>query len=357
MHLWKKDKNRVKSTMTYRTRRRLHRLGVFCGYFFGILFVIWVCWFLWLARFVVYSGNEAKLDFNWVSHPEDAVVAKPPQTPTVAIHFNEGEDLVETSTELAPMSGFYVTAKDLIENMSLVTDTIQKLPKGSAVMLDLKNTQGNFYYSTKVDGASISQQVDTAAVDQLIETITKADLYAIAKIPAFRDQNFGLKNDTNGYVLAHSSGGYMWSDEDGCYWMNPTSSGAITYLTSIVKELQGLGFDEVVFTDFRFPNTEEISFEGNRAETIIDAAKSMVTSCATDTFTVSFASSDPNFPIPGGRSRLYLTGVDAANVQSTVDSVPVQDKQIHLVLLTDSNDTRFDTFNVVRPITAAEVTQ
>lgn len=357
MRLWKKEGNRVKHTMTYRTRRRLHKLGVFCGYFFGILLLVWICWFLWLARYVVYSGNEAKLNFNWVSHTDDAVVARPPEEATVAIHFNEGEELVETNHELAPLSGFYITANDMMENMDLVTDTVKQLPKDSAVMLDLKNVVGSFYYSTKIEGAKISESVDASAVDKLIKTVTQGNYYAIAKVPAFRDQLFGLENDSNGYTLAHSSGGYMWSDEGGCYWMNPTTDGAISYLISIVKELQALGFDEVVFTDFSFPPTEDIAFEGDRAQAITDAAAKMVTSCATNTFAVSFATSDSSFPLPQGRSRLYLTGVDAENVQTAADRVSMPDKQIQLVFLTETNDTRFDTFNVVRPITAAEVTE
>lgn len=356
MRLRKKEGNRVKHTMTYRTRRRLHKLGVFCGCFFGILLLIWVCWFFWLGRFIVYSGNEAKLDFGWVSHEADAIVAVPPEEATVAIHFNEGEDTVETTTELAPVSGFYVTANDMIENIDLVTDTIQQLPKDSAVMLDLKSVVGNFYYSTKIEGATVSDKVDAAAVDKLIKTVTQGDYYAIAKIPAFRDRLFGLENDSNGYTLAHSSGGYMWSDEGGCYWMNPTADSAIGYLISIVKELQSLGFDEVVFTDFSFPPTDDIFFEGDRSQAIINAASTMVTTCSTDKFTVSFASGDSTFPLPAGRSRLYLTGVEADNVQSAADRVTLTDKQIHLVFLTDTNDTRFDTFNVIRPITAAEVT-
>ncbi len=357
MRMRKKEKKQLNFTMTYRTRRRLHRFGVFFGYLFGAAALVWVCWFMWLNRFVVYSGSEAKLDFNWVSHADQAVVATAPEEQTVAVRYNEGRDKINTSTEMTKISGFYVTTDDLIDSVDGVNAAVRQLPEGSAVMLDLKSPYGTFFYSTKLDDSVKSDKVDLAAVDKLIQTVTKGSYYAIARVPAFRDQHYGLENAPYGTVLPHSSGGYMWADDDGCYWMNPASSGAIAYVMSIAKELYDLGFDEVVFTDFRFPATDNILFEGDRASTIAKAAEALVAGCATNNFTVSFASSDTGFALPAGRSRLYLTDVDAAKAQSAADATSVADKQLNLVFLTDTNDTRFDTFSVIRPMPAAEIPQ
>ncbi len=354
MRLWKKEGKRLKFTMTYRTRRRLHRLGVALGYLLAAGLLVWGCWFLWLQRFVVYSGNHAMLDFNWVSHSGDAVAAVPPEEPSVAIHYNEGGDKINTSTELTQITGSYITTGDLVNSVDDVTAAVKQLPEGSAVMIDLKNAYGTFFYSTTLKDSIKSDQVDLTAVDKLIKTITKGSYYAIARVPAFRDQHFGLLNAPYGDVLPHSSGGYMWADADGCYWMNPASNGAISYLISLVKELEDLGFDEVVFTDFNFPYTDSILFEGNQFDAIIKAADVIASTCTNDTFAVSFASTDMNFPLPDGRSRLYLTGVEASKAQAIADAAPVADKLVNLVFLTDTNDTRFDGFSVIRPIPAPE---
>lgn len=355
MRMRKKEKSRVKHKMTYRTRRRLRRLGVFFGYLIAISLLVWISWFMWLDRFVVYSGNEARLDFNWISHTEDAVVAEPPEEATVAILYNEGGDKIDTSTELAHLTGYYVTTDDLIDGVERVSAAIDQLPEESAVMLDLKNAYGTFYYSTKTQGSITSDQVDLTTVDKLIQTVTKGKHYSIARIPAFRDKHFGLENAPYGDVLPHISGGYMWADEGGCYWMNPTSDKTMAYLISIVKELKELGFDEVVFTDFLIPDTEDLLFEGDRPAALKQVADSIVSACGSNNFAISFASSDPNFSLPGGRSRLYLTGVDPSKVQSAADAAAVADKQVNLVFLTDTNDTRFNAFSVIRPMPAAEV--
>lgn len=354
MRLWKKSGSHPRSKMTYRTRRRLHRIGVFCGYFFGIALFVWLCWLLWLNRFVVYSGSEAKLDFTWESHLDDAVVALPPTDPTVAIRYNEGEDTVHAVTEITKLSGYYVTYDDLVQGVAPISEAIKQLPDGTAVMLELKDPYGTFYYSTKTADSVITGQLDPAAVDALIKTLTTSGCYAIAKVPAFRDQNYGLENAPYGSVLPHSSGGYMWADADNCYWMDPSNSDALSYVISIAKELYSLGFDEVVFTDFAFPPTDDILFDGDRSAVITKAAQEIAAACPYSNYTVSFAAGSVDFPLPADRSRLYLTGVDPTDLKATAERFTIADSQTRLVFLTDTNDTRFDAYSAIRPMMAAD---
>ena len=66
---------------------------------------------------------------------------------------------------------------------------------------------------------------------------------------------------------------------------------------------------------------------------------------------MSFASTDPTLTIPAGRSRLYLMGVDASAAASVAAQTTVEDKQVNLVFLADTNDTRFDSYSVLRALT------
>lgn len=93
----------------------------------------------------------------------------------------------------------------------------------------------------------------------------------------------------------------------------------------------------------------------SRSEAIAQAASILVTSCATETFTVSFESDDDEFPLPAGRTRLYLTGVSAAKAQGILDHSTVPVKESQLVFLTETNDTRFDISSVLRMLTILDM--
>lgn len=337
-------------TLTYRTRRRLHRLGVTLGYALLAILIIGICWSIWLKRFVVYGQDGVRFDFAYTSPEGVAQVAEPPEEATVAIYYNEGDDFVNTSTELTQLIGYYATTDMLVSSLDTMWDTIGSLPSGSAVMLDMKSIYGTFYYTSKLPDAVSTDQLDVTKMDELIQKLAEKDIYLIARIPAFRDRNYGL-NYTN-YGLAVKDGGYLWCGDDNCYWLNPTSNGTLSWLISIVNELKDLGFDEVVFTDFCFPDTTNILFESSmsRQEALEAAAETLVSTCATSRFAVSFETGNASFALPEGRSRLYLTGVDADEAASVSESTTVADKAINLVFLTNTNDTRFEEFGVMRPM-------
>lgn len=340
--------------MTYRTRRRLHRLGTVLGWTLIGLILVWICWFFWLERYVVYSADGAELRLNEPYTFEGGVIAEPPEEATVAIHYNEGDDKVNTSSELGHLSGSYATTSMLLDSVEAVDAAIQQLPGGSAVMLDLKSIYGNFYYNTHISGAPVADQIDSAAVDKLIRHLANSDYYLIARIPAFRDRAYGLENTSCGLP---TSRGYLWSDDNSCYWLDPTSSGTLTYLISIANELRELGFDEVVFCEFRFPDTNEIVFNSSlsKDEALAQAANILVSSCATEQFAVSFESSLETFPLPEGRTRLYLTDVSAVKAQAVLDASTVPVKESQLVFLTETYDTRFDIASVMRLLAVTEI--
>ena len=123
-------------------------------------------------------------------------------------------------------------------------------------------------------------------------------------------------------------------------------------LAQIVSELMDLGFDEVVFEEFRFPDTDKIVFKADKKEALVKAAQTLVTACATESFAVSFVQ-ERDFALPTGRSRLYLEGVTAAEVASIAQQAQVADPALNLLFLTEVHDTRFEIASVLRPLDAA----
>ena len=120
-----------------------------------------------------------------------------------------------------------------------------------------------------------------------------------------------------------------------------------------MTELKALGFDEVVFSEFRIPNAESIVFKEDKAEAIKKAAQTLVTACSTDSFAVSFMATDSTFPVPDGRTRLYMENVSPKNVGAVAAQFNFPNPQASLVFMCTTNDTRFDEYSVMRPISMA----
>lgn len=337
-------------TIPFRTRLFLKRLGVtllLLGIFLAVALVLW---FTWLQRFVVYTAQDgAVLDFSVSAEFPAGVEAVPPEpAASVPLYYNEGEALIETSTALTQLNGYYID-EEALKDIQAIRTELRNLEAGTPILMDVKSIYGNFFYSSKVSSKR-NGELNIQEVDSLISYLANSGYYVIARLPALRDYYYGLDHVPHGLPTA---GGYLWMDDDYCYWLNPASQGTQTYLIQITNELKGLGFDEVVFYDFYFPQTNSIVFNGDKAETIASTAKLLVDTCSTERFAVSFTGQNPSFPLPEGRSRLYLQNVAAAEAASAASQTGLEDPAIKLVFLTDVHDTRFDAYGVLRPLSAA----
>jgi len=215
-------------------------------------------------------------------------------------------------------------------------------------MVEVKNSFGSLFYNSAASEFR-PEGVDVQAVDKLLRDMNEMDLYTIARLPALRDYSFGLNYTYNG--LAHP-GGYLWADEDYRYWLNPAKEGTVSYLASIGLELREMGFDEVVYFDFHFPDTENIVFSGDKTEALAIAAQTLVTTCSNSFFAVSFEGSEL-FTQPEGRTRVYLRDVDALALEEAVLNSGVENTKVQLVFVTSTYDTRFEEYGVLRPIEGA----
>lgn len=345
-------------TIPYRTRRVLKRLCTILLTLSLVAVFVLMCWLLWLDRFLVYTKDGAYLDFSQDNKLMFGELATPTEPrPTVAIHF--GDDDAEVSTQLTQLSGFYITEADLsaptssrtpMDDSAIKIDwliaQVKKLPAGTPVMLEIKNIRGRFFYNSAIS-TQRSPQINAEKLDELISVLSSQGVYLIAQLPAFRDYYFGLNHVPAG--IHHSSGGYLWMDDKGCYWLNPNHQNTITYLAQILSELKLLGFDEAVFSDFSIPQSENILFTADKEASIATAAKTLVLACSTDIFAVSFMG-EPGFPLPEGRSRLYISNVSGADCDAVASQTGLTTPDTHLVFIAPSMDTRYDKYGVLRPL-------
>ena len=335
----------------YRTRSFLKRLGIVILTLVLVTSLILVFWFIWLQRFVVYTRDQGAIfDMNVPQKVPEGQAAVPPEPGTpVSIYYNEGENAINTSRELTQIVGYYADVAALEKSVDTVLEQVKALPRGTPVMLDVKSPKGAFFYNSRINGRRNSD-IEPEKMDALIEYLDGNGSYLIARLPALRDYDYGLEHVSDGLPTAK---GYLWADEDYCYWLNPGSQGTMTYLLQIVSELKDRGFDEVVFDEFRFPDTDSIVFNGDKTQALKDAAKTLVSAGATETFAVSFVGQEAAFALPEGRSRLYLEGIAATDAATVAGSTGIANVAAQLVFLTENHDTRFNDYCVLRPLEAA----
>ena len=340
--------------IAYRTRQRLRRLGSLAGFLLILGIIAWLCWVIWVERYIIYTDEGATINFDLNPQIPMGEVALPPVAGEgPEIHYNEGEDAVNTSTDLLQLQGYYITYDLLKNDFENVKAKVLSLPTNTPVMIDLKGGFGSFFYSSDLSEAVISQSVDVKAVDELISLMNQKNLYLIARIPAFQDYSYALKHVSSGIPFT-GGGGALWMDTEGYYWLKPTDSGVLGYISSVVLELRGRGFKEVVLDDFNVPESQRVVYSTDRITDLTAAANTLAKNCATNTFTLSFTVPSASFTLPEGRCRMYLSNVPARDVEITAAQTTVTDPEIRMVFIADSNDTRFDKYGVFRSLEMLE---
>lgn len=341
-------------SIPYRHRRILNRIGIAALIFFLIFLVVWLCWVVWLQRYVVYTSSGAKLDFSQSSYDISGVEAAPPKANVdVSIFYNEGADAIDTTKEMTQLAGYYITGDMYKEDLDNLMLQIERLPSSTPIMVDMKGPFGTFFYQSKLGEAITSQSTNIQGVANLLERINKKGFYKIARISALRDRTYGENHVSSGLYMLSRAG--LWMDEGGMYWLDPTNASTITWISSVVLELKEMGFDEVLLDNFRFPPNEQYIFNGgDKKEALQTAAKKIVEACASNKFVISFGVDDPTFQLPDERCRIYLSNVDAGSVSTKVSQVTFDDPEIRLVFLSETGDTRYDKYSVMRSLNVAE---
>lgn len=330
--------------MSYRTRRMLRRALIIAMWLLLIGLLIWGCWMVWIQRYVVYTRDGVKIDMNRSTTDIVGEEALPPAPrDPISIYFTPKEEITDMGSRLYQILGYYIPTDALLYDITAVSSQIDLLTPGSAVMIDLKSIYGNFFYSTKIEGASKAESINTKMVDNIIKKLTGNEYYAIARVPAFREMNF----DTS--ACLSDDEGFPWHDEEYCVWLDPTDDQTMAYLIQICNELRNMGFDEVVFYEFRFPDSSNYVFESDltKPQALAETAATLVSTCTAEGFAVSFEG-DSSFILPEGPSRLYLDGITAEQAASVAATITVTDPVANIVFKATSNDTRYNAFSALR---------
>ncbi len=150
------------------------------------------------------------------------------------------------------------TAKNT-ENLSAYLEKVKSLGY-NAVVLSLKDEDGTIYYKTTNEIAAAVGAVSTEPIENLSEIVAKikdASLIPVAEINAFKDR-IATKN-ADAKIQYAGQEGWSWLDaENGKPWLNPYSTTAQGYVTSLACELADFGFENVMVSSVMFPSVHRL---------------------------------------------------------------------------------------------------
>ena len=336
---------------SYRNKRNLRRAVWIAVGVLLALAALFICRVIYLERFVVYTEEGARLDYDQTLTRTDIDPAPvdPEQFPFETI-LDESTDEAEGASQAGQFQGVYITTTMMATNLDAVLEAVDALDEETtAVMIDAKSIFGFYYYSTELAGAQTADS-DIEAIDKLIARLTKKEgLTVIARVPAFCDPEYALQHQDDALPLYT---GALWTDENNCYWLNPYKNDVQGYLISIAIELSQRGFDEVLFDGFYFPTDDRIAWKSEitREDAVLDAALNISDSLYGYDIGISFGSSSP--AVAKYASRVYVTTDDPGSVSDLRETLAesLHDTTSQLVFLTASRDTRFEECCVLRPL-------
>lgn len=310
-----------------------------------------VCRFVYLSRYVVYANGKAYLDFDRqlsaTREPQQSASAD--EFPFTTLIASQEETSTESSAR-TQIQGYYITTNMLSDGVNAVRAALDAANDYNAVMIDVKSVFGNYYYHSSLSGAETATSADIDAVEALIRELTaRSDLTVIARVPAFSEPNYAFAHQNQALSLYS---GALWMDERRCYWLDPSDSAVQGFLASIALELQDLGFDEVLFDDFYFPDSDAINWNGgvSRQLAVQDAAAGIRSLLQGSRIRLDFGSDDPQ--VAASSDRIMTANEDAATVDATAAALSetLSDPASQLVFLTASRDTRYEAYSVLRPL-------
>ncbi len=332
--------------LSYRNKLRLKKLLRVILILLAVALVVGLVLLIYVEPYVVYDRAGVRLDFSNQDAPDENVDSAKPRPTISNPQILYSEDPIAEKT-IAEMGGYYITTK-MLQNPQGVLAAVKSIPEPCAVFIELKSIYGNFYYSTAIPGAPTAD-VEIEIVDEIITYLRDNHFYMIGVVSAFSDRAFALENISCGLPL---KSGALWMDSNNCYWLDPADDEVVSYLMDISRELSSLGFDEIAFDEFRFPDSDKIvySSELSRGEILQQTIQELNAFAQGGSLKISFVTEDTEFPTDDLRGRLYFPDVDGSKVELYVRSYEGTEGLLELVFLANSRDVRFEGRAQLRPL-------
>lgn len=118
----------------------------------------------------------------------------------------------------------------------------------NAVVIDFKDDYGQVATSSKVKEGHVGDGID---IDGILHTLKKNNIYPIARIVCFKDQEYSTYNPELSFIDKET--GEIWQDPGGYQYINPMCQEVKDYILDVTKAAHEAGFNEVMYDYIRFP--------------------------------------------------------------------------------------------------------
>lgn len=227
--------------------------------------------YYWLTTHMEYTPDgQVKLDLSWLPSSGAPEESEPPALPTSTPEPSETlPPPVETPEPITPANGpvraVEVTTDELLAGTAAAR---MEAAGGNALLLTMKDESGRLYYASHLE---LSQELLAVAekrkpreeyaadpaVNAAIQQLDAQGVYLVARVECFRDEILPYYDIA---AALKTNSGYRWTDPDKLHWVDPTSGIVLNYLQSVVRELAGLGFDEIVLTSAAYPTEGNLHY-------------------------------------------------------------------------------------------------
>lgn len=289
--------------------------------------------FLLLQRYAVYeTDGSIRFDLPWKTNEAGDEPAPPSDGDTTV------PEVIIEAPEPAPASvAGMLHAVELDEAILRdgAEDALAGLPEEvNAVAVRLKNEQGELLYASALEGALEAGAVkgEAASLDA-IKTLDESGMYLAARISALHDSLYSFAHMKETGILQLKHRGYIWYAPDSSFYLAPEKAAAREYLVSIACECAELGFDELIFDSFGYPDRGRLSNidESAREMSKSDALALLSTELrkATETYGVKLSVLlDPAVILAGGNEKsgqelaVLAASFDRVYAETTAEELP-----------------------------------
>ena len=251
----------------YRGKRKYSWIITLAAMLLALLIVLAVWLFYYLQRYIVYDKDGLRLDLSAQreellrpgtvdSQPSEKPDFTPIDVEIVVEEKDYSEIVTAAGADLQPLRAVYIPAAE-------VTESTLKYYSGStgdfnALVLELKEADGLLRWHSSVPAADSFAVNGRLELAESVAALKEKGVYLVAQISALADSNMARRNAP--IALKDAASRSTYTDRDGNAYLDPYSTGARDYLKSLMSELKALGFDEVLFSGFVCPDSDDVSF-------------------------------------------------------------------------------------------------
>lgn len=157
-----------------------------------------------------------------------------------------------------------------LQTEEAVRELAQKLRQDGVryVSVTLKETDGLLAYNSEVPLAARSTARTLIDPGMVAAVLKEYELKPVARLAVFRDPAAAYADHST--AIRYMGTSSVWLDAAGVAaggkpWLNPYSSSALEYISSLVVELRGLGFQHVLLANVQFPtSTSDKQYYGEK---------------------------------------------------------------------------------------------